>query len=81
MMKIRVVSGKHRIFLPIPYFLMDNPVSLMIVRKTLQNDEFQVDLDAVMKLMKEFPEMAKSYKGLELVRVESSDGQFVQIVL
>ncbi len=80
-MKIRVVSGKHRIFLPIPYFLMDNQFSLMIVRKTLQNDEFQIDVDAVMKLMKEFPKMAKSYKGLELVRVESSDGQFVQIVL
>jgi hypothetical protein len=80
-MKIRVVSGKHRIFLPIPYFWMDNPISLMIVRKTLQNDEFQIDVDAVMKLMKEFSKMDKSYKGLELVRVENSDGQFTDCAL
>ena len=33
------------------------------------------------KEIKAYMKMAKSYKGLELVRVESSDGQFVQIVL
>jgi hypothetical protein len=53
----------------------------MIVRKTLQNDEFQIDVDAVMKLMKEFSKMDKSYKGLELVRVENSDGQFTDCAL
>ena len=81
MMKIRVVSGKHRIFLPIPYFLMDNPFSLMIVRKTLQEDTSQIDSDVAVMLIKTFSKMAKQYKGLELVRVESAEGDLVQIVL
>ena len=68
-MKIRIVSGKHRIFFPIPYFMMDNPVSLMIVRKALQNNEYQIDVNVVMRIMREFLKMAKSYKGLEFVQI------------
>ena len=67
--------------IPIPYFMMNNPMSRLIVRKVLQTNQYQMDVDIVLKLMKEFSKTAKSYKGLELVRVETSDGQFVQIVL
>ena len=67
--------------IPIPYFMMNNPMSRLIVRKVLQTRQYQIDVDIALKVMKEFSKTAKSYKGLELVRVETSDGQFVQIVL
>ena len=80
-MKIRIASGSHKFVIPVPYFMMDNPVSLLVVRKALQNDEYQIDPEIALKLIKEFSKTAKLYKGLELVRVETSGGQCVQIVL
>lgn len=80
-MKIRICSGKYRILIPVPYFVMNNPVSMMVVRKTLHEDGYQVDPDTAVNLIKEFIKMAVSNRGLELVRVETADGQFVQIVL
>ena len=81
MMKIRICSGQHRIVIPVPYFMINNPVSALVIRKTLQEEESQIDPDAVFMLMKEFSRMAKQYKGLELVRVESAEGNLVQVVL
>ena len=81
MMKIRICSGQHRIVIPVPYFMINNPVSALVIRKTLQEEESQIDPDAVVMLMKEFSRMAKQYKGLELVRVESAEGDLVQVVL
>ena len=67
--------------IPVPYFMINNPVSALVIRKTLQEEESQIDPDAVVMLMKEFSRMAKQYKGLELVRVESAEGDLVQVVL
>ena len=67
--------------IPVPYFMINNPVSALVIRKTLQEEESQIDPDAVVMLMKEFSRMAKQYKGLELVRVESAEGNLVQVVL
>ena len=81
MMKIRICSGQHRIVIPVPYFMINNPVSALVIRKALQEEESQIDPDAVVMLMKEFSRMAKQYKGFELVRVESAEGDLVQVVL
>ena len=80
-MKITIASKNQKMMIPIPYFMMNNPMARLIVRKVLQTNQYQIDVDIALKLMKEFSKTAKSYKGLELVRVETSDGQFVQIVL
>ncbi len=67
--------------IPVPYFMMDNPLSALVIRKTLQEDTSQIDSDVAVMLIKTFSKMAKQYKGLELVRVESAEGDLVQIVL
>ena len=81
MMKIRVSSGKYRIVIPVPYFVIDNPLSMLAIHKKLREDETQIDPEIAVKCIKAFSKMRKQYKGLELVRIETSDGQFVQIVL
>ena len=81
MMKIRVASGKNKIFIPVPYFLMDNPLCSLIIRRTFQQNGYQIDPNTAVQLIKEFSKIAKQNRGLELVRVETPDGQFVQIVL
>ena len=39
--------------IPVPYFMINNPVSALVIRKTLQEEESQIDPDAVVMLMKE----------------------------
>ena len=81
MMKIRICSGQHKIVIPVPYFIINNPVSVLVIRKTLQEEMCLINPNDAILIIKEFSKMSKQYKGLELVRVESAEGDLVQIVL
>ena len=83
-MKITIHSDEHHFCIPVWNGLFCSKISRYAVKccmKKQMNSEFVIDPDLMDCFLAEFSKMAKEYKGLEIVHVESSNGDLVSIVL
>ncbi len=83
-MKISIHTDEHHFTIPVWNSLFCSRVSRYAVKcwmKKQMHGEYAIDPDLMYSFLAEFSKMAKEYKGLEIVRVESSDGNLVSIVL
>lgn len=69
--------------IPVPTFLIDSPVTSRMIVHGLQRSSCDVSVDphSLSLFLKELAKVARQYEGLEIVRVESADGELIRVEL
>ena len=82
-MKITIQSKQRHLWIPVPNFLISSPAARWIIIKGIeQYPQLTVtDADVISLFLKEISEIMKKHKGLEIICVESSNGEVISIVL
>ena len=84
-MRIKVISGEHRINLVLPTRMIFSPTlvrfGLGIARKYAPKELEHIPPESVAVLCKELCRVKKKYGKYELVDIQSANGELINIVL
>ena len=91
-MKLKINSGGYKFTIPLPKFLLFNPVSGKIIvsninkhlGKYLQRDEnappLKIPYFHMRKLFRAASKSIRHFKGTHMVHIKSADGDIVEII-
>lgn len=82
-MKISIHAENRDLTIPIPNWMIDSIFTRNLIAKGIEKmPQFaNIDQKTWDAFLKELAKIAKEYKGLELVHVESADGEIIRVVL
>lgn len=82
-MKIIVIDPKEKtnLRLRIPNWIVFSNLGSHFLTKTIQHKNQSIDSQALQYFFKEFRNISKPFKGLEIVDIQSSNGEIIQIIL
>lgn len=76
-----LIQKKTNLRLRIPNWIVFSNLGSHFLTKTIQHKNQSIDPQALQHFLGEFRHISKQFKGLEIVDIQSSDGEIIQIIL